>query len=82
LRPIWEGNWQEDLLFVLQQEQDGYEFCQRQMSECDHKIQQYLAQMEDRSQGADLPVETRKARLRKTKQGILRASSCGSNYFA
>src|SRR5947207_14139164 len=23
-----EGNWQEDLLFVLQQEQDGYEFCQ------------------------------------------------------
>jgi hypothetical protein len=25
-----EGNWQEDLLFVLQQEQDGYEFCQKQ----------------------------------------------------
>jgi transposase len=23
-----EGNWQEDLLFVLKQEQDGYEFCQ------------------------------------------------------
>ncbi len=23
-----EGNWQEDLLFVLQQEQDGYKFCQ------------------------------------------------------
>ena len=64
-----EGNWQEDLLFVLQQEQDGYEFCQRQMSECDHKIEQYLAQMEDRSQGADLPIEARKARLRKTKQG-------------
>src|SRR5215469_2898525 len=64
-----EGNWQEDLLFVLKQEQDGYEFCQQQMSECDHKIEQYLAQMEDRSQGADLPVETRKVRLRKTKQG-------------
>ena len=64
-----EGNWQEDLLFVLKQEQDGYEFCQRQMSECDHQIEQYLGQMEDRSQGADLPVETRKARLRKTKKG-------------
>jgi transposase len=64
-----EGNWQEDLLFVLKQEQDGYEFCQRQMSECDHQIEQYLAQMEDRRQGADLPVETRKGRLRKTKQG-------------
>src|SRR6516162_7172470 len=24
-----EGNWQEDLLFVLQQEQDGYESCQK-----------------------------------------------------
>jgi hypothetical protein len=23
-----EGNWQQDLLFVLTQEQDGYEFCQ------------------------------------------------------
>jgi hypothetical protein len=23
-----EGNWQPDLLFVLKQEQDGYEFCQ------------------------------------------------------
>src|SRR5258707_7497871 len=27
-----EGNWQGDLLFVLQQEQDGYEFCQKQMA--------------------------------------------------
>src|SRR6201981_4045917 len=25
-----EGNWQEDLLFVLKQEQDGYQFCQQQ----------------------------------------------------
>src|SRR5207302_10658680 len=24
-----EGNWQPDLLFVLKQEQDGYEFCRR-----------------------------------------------------
>src|SRR5437588_986335 len=30
-----EGNWQEDLLFVLKQEQAGYEFCQKQMTECD-----------------------------------------------
>ena len=27
-----EGNWQPDLLFVLKQEQDGYEFCQHQMA--------------------------------------------------
>ena len=24
-----EGNWQPDLLFVLKQKQDGYEFCQQ-----------------------------------------------------
>ena len=29
-----EGNWQPDLLFLLKQEQDGYEFCQKQMAEC------------------------------------------------
>ena len=33
-----EGNWQEDLLFVLKQEQDGYEFCQKQMAECDRQL--------------------------------------------
>jgi len=64
-----EGNWQEDLLFVLQQEQDGYEFCQRQMAECDQRLQQYLQQLEDRSQGAGLPEEKRKERLRKKKKG-------------
>ena len=29
-----EGNWQEDLLFVLKQEQAGYEFCQA----ADHRV--------------------------------------------
>jgi transposase len=57
-----EGNWQPDLLFVLKQEQDGYEFCQKQMAECDRQLKQYLQQREDRSQGAQLPVETRKGR--------------------
>src|SRR6202166_175226 len=42
-----EGNWQEDLLFVLKQEQDGYEFCQKQMAECDQRLHQYLKQREN-----------------------------------
>jgi transposase len=63
-----EGNWQDDLLFVLKQEQDAYEFCLKQMSECDRQLEHYMAQMEDRSQGSELPEETRKARLKK-KQG-------------
>ena len=62
-----EGNWQEDLLFVLKQEQAGYEFCQKQMTECDRQIEQYLQQREDRSRGASLPEEKRKERLKKKK---------------
>ena len=62
-----EGHWQEDLLFVLQQEQDGYEFCQKQMTECDRQLAQYLRQREDRSQGVSLPEEKRKERLKKKK---------------
>jgi len=73
-----EGNWQDDLLFVLQQEQDGYEFCQKQMAECDRHLKQCLQQRADRSQGASLPVEKRKERRKKKKgnypQFDLRAS--------
>ena len=64
-----EGHWQPDLLFVLKQEQDGYEFCQKQMAECDRQLAQYLQQREDRSHSAPLPEEKRKGRLRKTKKG-------------
>src|SRR5258708_14114242 len=49
-----EGNWQEDLLFVLQQEQAGYEFCQKQMLECDRQVEQCLQQREDPSKGTPL----------------------------
>jgi transposase len=62
-----EGNWQEDLLFVLQQEQDGYKFCQKQMAECDRQLEQYLQQRADRSAGAPLPEEKRKDRLKKKR---------------
>jgi len=62
-----EGNWQEDLLFVLKQEHEGYEFCQKQMAECDRQLQQYLQQREDRSHGAPLPEENRKGRRKKKR---------------
>jgi transposase len=63
-----EGNWQDDRLFLLKQEQDGYEFCLRQISECDERLQKYLTQREDRSAGASLPAEKRRERLRKKKE--------------
>jgi hypothetical protein len=62
-----EGNWQPDLLFVLKQEQDGYEFCQKQMAECDRQLNQHLEQSEDHSRGASLPEEKRQGRLKKKK---------------
>jgi transposase len=62
-----EGNWQEDLLFVLKQEQATFEFYRKQMAECDRQLEQYLQKMEDRSQGATLPEEKRKDRLQKKK---------------
>src|SRR5215467_1287661 len=62
-----EGNWQPDLLFVLKQEQDGYEFCQMQIAECDQQLAQYLQQRENRSPSASLPEEKRKGRRRKKR---------------
>lgn len=63
-----EGNWQEDLLFVLQQEHEGYEFCHKQIAACDQRLEEYLNQRADRSEGAAVPEETRKHR-RKKKRG-------------
>src|SRR5436853_7255771 len=60
-----EGNWQEDLLFVLKQEHEGYEFCHKQMAESEGQLKQYLQQREDRSPGAPLTEEQRKGRLKK-----------------
>jgi len=76
-----EGNWQKDLLFVLQQEQDGYEFCQKQMAECDRQLTQYLQQQQDRSHGA--PCRKRSARNGSRKrEGMRRSSTCAKSCFA
>ena len=61
-----EGNWQPDLLFVLKQEQEGYEFCQKQMAECDRQLAQYLQQRKDRSRDP-LAEEKRENRLKKKR---------------
>ena len=48
---------------MLKQEQAAFEFCRKQIAECDRQLEQYLQKMEDRSQGATLPEEKRKDRL-------------------
>jgi len=44
-----EGNWQEDVLFELQQAVDRYDFCHRQIAECDRRLERYLAALPSRS---------------------------------
>ena len=63
-----EGNWQEDLLFMLKQEQDCYEFCHKQMAECDQQLYTYLQRRPDRSAGASLLEEKRKGRREKKRK--------------
>ena len=44
-----EGNWQEDQLFELRQAVDEYDFRQKQVTECDDKLQAYLALLPTRT---------------------------------
>ncbi len=52
-----EGNWQEDVLFELQQAVDSYDFCQKQMGECDQRLQKYLAVLPTGAVRANSPGE-------------------------
>jgi len=46
------GNWREELLFGLKQEMDRYDFSQRQIAECDQRIERHLESLPARSQAA------------------------------
>jgi transposase len=54
-----EGNWQDDQLFELQQAVEEYDFRQKQVAECDRKLQGYLAVLPPRtSPPANTPPPT------------------------
>lgn len=63
-----QGNWQEDLLFRLQQELAAYRFFQTLIAECDKELAKLLRAFPDRSAGVALPEEKRRNR-RKKKRG-------------
>jgi transposase len=42
-----EGNWRQELIFVLQQEIELYDTYQRRISECDQQLQKHLAAFAD-----------------------------------
>ncbi|HSB13161.1 MAG TPA: IS110 family transposase [Bryobacteraceae bacterium] len=56
-----EGRWQEEVLFELQQAVDRYDFCYRQIRDCDARLQQYLAEIpshERSTQAAEASAST------------------------
>ena len=42
-----EGNWRQELIFVLQQEIELYDIYQRRVAECDQQLQQHLTRFAD-----------------------------------
>jgi len=47
-----EGNWREDMLFELRQAVDAYDFIQKQIEECDQRLQKLLAELPTREREA------------------------------
>jgi transposase len=47
-----EGNWRGDVLFELRQVVEGYDFYQRQIRHCDQELQQRMAAVATRQEGA------------------------------
>ncbi len=43
-----EGNWRDDMLFELKQAVDAYDFIQKQIAECDQRLQKLLAELPHR----------------------------------
>lgn len=62
-----EGTWREDVLFELQQAVDSYQFAQRQIQQCDRKLQTYLATLPSRS--LEPPAAAESARPAPPKSG-------------
>ena len=51
------GNWRPELLFALKQELDRYDFCQRQIAECDKQIEQHLGTLSARPKQTDAQAQ-------------------------
>jgi transposase len=57
-----EGNWREELLFVLRQELQSYQAYQDRIAECDQQLQQHYHSMEAKADPAQLPKVARDKR--------------------
>jgi transposase len=65
-----EGNWREDMLFELRQAVDAYDFIQKQMAECDQRLQALMAELPAREvDTAVVAAEAAGEPARKKKSG-------------
>jgi hypothetical protein len=51
-----EGNWREDMLFELRQSVNAYDFIQKQVAECDQRLQTLMAELPLREAPAAVPA--------------------------
>jgi len=58
-----EGNWREDMLFELRQAVDAYDFIQKQVAECDQRLQTLMAELPMREAPAAAPAVEDGAKL-------------------
>src|SRR5262249_15933942 len=61
------GNWRPELLFALKQDLKLYDFYQKQMQECEGRIEECLRAMDDKSKGGPLPPNPRKRKPEKNE---------------
>jgi transposase len=59
-----EGNWREDLLFVLKQEYETYQMYQQRIRECDEALQKHYETLEAKADPKQLPPVRRDKRPR------------------
>jgi len=57
-----EGNWRSEHVFALQQAVELYDFYEKQIIECESRIQDHLESFDDRSNGTPLEKLRRKSR--------------------
>ena len=63
-----EGNWRPDVLFELQQSVDSYQFANRQMRQCDEKLEIYLASLPPRTLDNPQQVQTTPETVAQTRK--------------
>lgn len=64
-----QGNWREELLFVLRQELDTYDMYQRKIAECDRQVKQHLTSYATQPQqpppnGSETPKPAKSPKVR------------------